>query len=72
MNSEEQICLLVRLAVEQGLGGLVHHERKHGRSVHYEVDPEVLHCTVRCQRDSSDERDDDSRNVGVDLELKER
>ena len=75
VNSEEWICLLVRLAVEQGLAGLVRRERERGKSVHYEVDPKELHCTegrlLRCCCDSSDERDDDGGNVGVDLELKE-
>lgn len=75
VNSEERIRLLVGLAVEQGLGSLVRRERERGKSVHYEVNPEELHCTegrlLRCCCDSSDERDDDGRNVGVDLELKE-
>ena len=75
VNSEERICLLVRLAVEQGLGGLVRRERKRGKSVHYEVNPKELHCAegrlLRRCCESSDKRDDDGRNVGVDLELKE-
>ena len=75
VDSEEWICLFVRLAVEQGFAGLVRRERKRGKSVHYEVDPEELHCAegrlLRCCCESSDERDDNGRNVGVDLELKE-
>jgi hypothetical protein len=35
-----------QLAVEQGLGGLVPRERKHGKSVHYEVDPKELPLLV--------------------------
>ena len=75
VNSEEWICLLVRLAVEQGFGGLVRGQRKRGKSVDYEVDPKELDCAEgrlpRCCCESSDERDDDGRHVGVDLELKE-
>ncbi len=75
VNSEEWICLLVRLAVEQGLGGLVRRERERGKSIHYEIDPKKLHCTegrlLRRRRNGRDERDDDGRNVGVDLKLEE-
>jgi hypothetical protein len=38
-----EVQMLVWLAVEQGLSGLVRHERKRGKSVHYEVDPKELH-----------------------------
>jgi len=42
VNSKEWICLLVRLAVEQGFGGLVRRERKRSKSIRYEVDPKEL------------------------------
>jgi hypothetical protein len=35
--------MLVRLAVKQGLSGLVRHEHKRSKSVHYEIDPKELH-----------------------------
>ena len=44
VNSEERVCFLVGLAVEQDFRGLIRRERQCGKSVHYEVDPKKLHC----------------------------
>src|SRR6266702_1293719 len=73
VNGEQRIRLLVGLSIEQDWGCRVRRKRKSGKGTNDNVNPKQLNGAQYwffLRRQCPDERDDDGRNVGCDMELK--